>query len=121
MNTTKTKIEYLDTCLPDYFSGFHNPVIGVPVDNATTKRELVEAIKQEIDECWELYEDFLEGLSDEQLIKVIHSVLKSTAHMNSLAYPDKPFIDLTEEDDIFFEGPYAYFGLVNEEYDDEQY
>lgn len=114
MDTTKTKIEYLDTCLPDYFSGFHNPVIGVPVDNTTTKKELVEYIEQEINACCEMYEDFLNGLSDEQLTNIIYAVLKTTDNMDSLVYPDKPFDDQTEEDDIFFEGPCAYFGLVND-------
>ncbi len=34
------KLSLLSICLPDYFRGYHDPVLQVPVSNTTTPEEL---------------------------------------------------------------------------------
>ena len=42
------KLSLLDICLPDYFRGYHKPVLQVPVSNTTTPEELKESLLSEI-------------------------------------------------------------------------
>ena len=65
----KHKLTLLDTCLPDYFNGYHKPVLQVPVWEDITKHELMESIVSEYNMIYEhlTYEDAWPNLSDRQL------------------------------------------------------
>ena len=51
------KLIHLDTCLPDYFSGHHKPVMAIPVDGTTTANQFIEAIKDEYLQVWDYLTD----------------------------------------------------------------
>lgn len=53
INNRFTEVCQLDVCLPDYFSGYHMPVIAVPMYNGITNKELAKDIKSEINATWE--------------------------------------------------------------------
>lgn len=42
-------LRYLETCLPDYFTGSSNFVFAVPVDNTTTAQDIRDGILYEYD------------------------------------------------------------------------
>ena len=48
-----TEVCQLDTCLPDYFTGYHFPVVAIPVYNGMTKKDIADAIKLEINATWD--------------------------------------------------------------------
>ena len=48
-----TQVCVLDTCLPDFFSGYTYPVIAVPMRDGMTKNEFAEAIKSEVNQTYD--------------------------------------------------------------------
>lgn len=44
----KYKIHHIGTCTPDYFCGYHNPVIQVIVDGTTTYNEIFNELTSSI-------------------------------------------------------------------------
>jgi len=47
------KLVLLDTCLPDYFGGYHKPVMQIPVWQDMTKDELMDAIVSDYNMLWD--------------------------------------------------------------------
>lgn len=43
----------LDLCLPDYFGGYHKPVMAIPVYHGMKKEELVDAIVSEYNDIYD--------------------------------------------------------------------
>lgn len=41
-------VSFYDACLPDYFGGHHKPVLQVPVDGNTTRKELYSSLLSEL-------------------------------------------------------------------------
>ena len=48
-------LEILDVCYPDYFSGYHRPVISVSVYNNMTFADLAQGIKDEINSIYDYF------------------------------------------------------------------
>ena len=48
-----TEVCLLDHCTPDYFTGYHMPVIQVGVWGTLTHKEVAEAIQEEINFTWD--------------------------------------------------------------------
>ena len=48
-------LEILDVCYPDYFSGYHRPVISVSVYNNMTFANLAQGIKDEINSMYDYF------------------------------------------------------------------
>ena len=44
----KITVSFYDACLPDYFGGHHKPVLQVPVDGNTTRKELYSSLLSEL-------------------------------------------------------------------------
>ena len=59
------QVALLDFCTSDYFSGYHKPVIAVPVYNKMTQGEIGDAILQELNATWEHLE---QGYTKDELI-----------------------------------------------------
>ena len=49
----KYQLVHLDTCLPDYFSGYHKPVLPIFVDGSTTADEFIESIVADYSLLWD--------------------------------------------------------------------
>jgi len=49
----KKTIELLDVCYPDYFTGYHRPVLAIPVYNNMTFTELADSIQEEMNYNWD--------------------------------------------------------------------
>jgi len=47
------ELQLLDICLPDYFNGYHENVMQIPVWKEMTKEELVDAICNEYSMIWD--------------------------------------------------------------------
>lgn len=41
-------VSFYNVCLPDYFGGHHKPVLQVPVDGNTTRKELYSSLLSEL-------------------------------------------------------------------------
>lgn len=54
----------LDYCQPDYFSGYHKPVIAVPVYGSMTNNEVADAILDELSACFDMYDEETEQAAD---------------------------------------------------------
>jgi len=97
------KVQLLDFCLPDYFSGYPIPVAAVPVWSTMTNKEVAQELENELD----FLADF--GVKDNDLAlyeSYIEELLKK---------PEDVFIeaeDMTEDED--FECPYLFFSITNE-------
>lgn len=44
----KITVSFYDACLPDYFGGHHKPVLQVPVDGSTTRKQLYKGLLSEL-------------------------------------------------------------------------
>ena len=66
--TTQSKrITLLDFCLPDYFTGYHRPVLAIAVFEPMTGIELAHAMRDEIDCSWDYLTDGPNGYSEEEM------------------------------------------------------
>jgi len=45
---TKKQFVLLDYCLPDYFTGYHRPVMAIPVYSTMTHKDVADAISEEL-------------------------------------------------------------------------
>ena len=41
-------VSFYDACLPDYFGGHHKPVLQVPVDGNTTRKDIYSSLLSEL-------------------------------------------------------------------------
>ena len=103
------KVAFLCLDFPDYFSGFHYPVVQVPVFGNMTFLEVAEAMETEINSI----DDYLfnDHPKHEKLYQKYIRELKKT--------PEKIFVEYEAEvfgEDDFFEGPYLYFSVIDEKY-----
>lgn len=87
------QVVFLGVNWPQYFSGYHNIVLQVPVDKTEyTNAELADMIDNEVTDMYDFF--------DEDELAVWDSFVAMLR-----AYPD--------EDDDMGEYPYAYFSLGN--------
>lgn len=106
------QVALLDFCHSDYFSGYHKPVIAVPVYNKMTQGEIGDAILQELNatsvyleqgytkEELQMFEDYAKGLTDT---------------LDWFEDGIDPQYEVDADDD-FFEPAYLYFAIINPVY-----
>jgi len=97
------KIALLDHCTADYFSGYHLPVIAIPVYDSMLNSDVAEEIKEEYDSCFELFDGYIdEGLVDDYIKELNEN-------------PNDIFV-LQDEIDYDVEPSYLYFSVINPKY-----
>ena len=101
-------LSFYDACLPDYFGGHHRPVLQVPVDGNTTRKELYDGLLSElalgvID--WQIDENQLEYDDIRQAIKG-SIYFKPECKDGDILFPDLPAYEDLESDDCMV---YAFF------------
>lgn len=104
--TKQITISFYDVCLPDYFGGHHRPVLQVPVDGSTTRKELYSSLLSElamgvID--YEIDENQLEYDAISQAIKDC-IFFKPECSNDDILFPD---LDKWDESDDY--SVYAFF------------
>lgn len=104
----KEKVAFLCMDMPDYFSGFHYPVCQIPVFGNMTNNDVADAIESELQQVWEYL--FYEHPEHEKLYREYIRELRKK--------PDAIFVEYTPEEteDDFFVGPYLFFSVIEEKY-----
>lgn len=99
-------VSFYDVCLPDYFGGHHKPVLQVPVDGSTTRKELYSSLLSEL----------AEGVIDYQIDEnqldydAIRQAIKDSTFWNDNCKEDDvafPYLPAYEESDDCM--VYAFF------------
>ena len=104
MKTKKryTSVCILDVCFPDYFTGYHLPVIAIPVNNQMTNKDLSEKIKNKIKYSY----DYLIDTFTEEEINVFFIYCNKLKRMKkTIMFPD------FEESEDFEDSAYLYISL----------
>jgi hypothetical protein len=99
------KLSELDICLPDYFSGYHNPVLQVPLWKEMTKTDLTNAIVSDYNLLWDYltdkaHENPWPDLTEKELFRMCDEfILVNEPFINS----DIPTADECEDtiDDVY--------------------
>jgi hypothetical protein len=99
-------IEYLSSCLPDYFSGHHNPVIQIPIYSKMTHRDMLNAIIEEINYCWELYSDALPD-DDKEIEDIVKNIFDNY-NAGTLCFDEEIAVPIDE-----FEDSVCAFFVIN--------
>lgn len=102
----------LDTCYPDYFTGYHRPVLAIPVFNHMTFDEVAESLEYELNSSWEYLTNESNGFSKTEILIIeeyIQELLKT---------PYEFFIGQNEfeENEYNDETAYAYFSIIKPVY-----
>lgn len=107
-------IIHVDTCLPGFFSGTPKPVLNVPVDGSTTRREVLEELQSEFrastdERLWVVGTDFFVAQSNTLFEQAFGSALDEPfdsrigARSNSEDYGDEVYayfvVDVGDEDE----------------------
>ena len=98
------KLALLDYTTSDYFSGYHLPVIAIPVFSTLTNKEISEELKREFDYTYELYEEIKE-----------YEVLLNEYCEDLDKDPDIVFVEC-EDNSEDFEPAYLYFSIIDPVY-----
>ena len=97
------KLALLDYTTSDYFTGYHLPVIAIPVFRTLTNKEISEELKREFDYTYELYEEI--NQYEELLNEYCEDLDKD---------PDNVFVEcryIIDEEPI-----YLYFSIIDPVY-----
>ena len=96
------KVALLDICLPDYFTGYHLPVIAIPVYGTMTYEDMAAEIQNEVnsigfdfdftDEDYQLYDNYTNELKQN---------------------PSAIFCKVDEIAEDCEDCAYAYFSIIN--------
>ena len=112
MKTEKrfTEVAILDICTPDYFSGYHYPVLQVEIYPGMTNKNLAYQINQAINYDYEyLVNDYGQSYTDEE-IKLFEKFAKEVKN-NPEQVIDLPENECDCEDDCFCDSVYLFLGL----------
>lgn len=101
-------VSFYDACLSDYFGGHHKPVLQVPVDGNTTRKELYSSLLSELAQGVIDYEIDENRLDYEAICQAIKDCIyfKSEWKDSDILFPG---IDKWEESDDNCESCYAFF------------
>ena len=107
-----TEVAQLDICYPDYFTGYHMPVLQVPVYNGMTTHNLANDLHDEISNSWEMFVGDGEEVSDRLFTKDEMEIFVKFID-NLLMQPLKIFIkhNTFQNGDDDLGCCYAYFSL----------
>ncbi len=86
------KLALLDFCLPDYFKGYHLPVLQIPVFETITNFELSEDLQSEFNFCFDMFEDVpeFESLLDSFCSELLQSPLNVFVEQTKLEEDEEP-------------------------------
>lgn len=75
--TEEYELRCLDICFPDYFNGWHDPVMAIPMDNTVTADEFRDAFLTEYHSCWDhlCYDNKWPDMDDNQLMLLVDDAL----------------------------------------------
>lgn len=107
-------VSFYDACLPDYFGGHHKPVLQVPVDGNTTRKELYSSLLSELAQGvidYQIDENRLDYDAIRQAIKEL-IYFKPEWQDDDILFPDLPAYEELESDDSMV---YAFFIIDWEE------
>ena len=111
----KTTVSFYDACLPDSFGGHHKPVLQVPVDGNTTRKQLYNGLLSELALGVIDYQIEQNNLDYEAIKQAIKECLffKPECKEDDILFPDLEIWD--ESDDC--DSVYAFFVVDGEEED----
>ena len=114
----KIIVSFYDACLPDYFGGHHKPVLQVPVDGNTTRKELYNGLLSELAQGVIDYEIDNNQLDYESIRQAIKECIyfKPDCKDNDILFPD---LDKWDESDDNCDSCYAFFVVDWEETESE--
>ena len=110
----------LDICYPDFFIGYHRPVIAVPITGTTYNKEAGQELLNEIEYHYEMIAKEAgnpDGYTEEE-IQMFQSLAKEMIEEK----PDHLFVVFNEpvtpeeEEDEWQEVMYAYFAIIRPTY-----
>ena len=115
----KITVSFYDACLPDYFCGHHKPVLQVPVDGSTTRKELYDALLWELSQGVINYEIDENQLDHESIRKAIRECIfwKDDCNDQDVVFPT--LVTLPEDDNDCNYSVYAFFVVGWEEIENE--
>lgn len=107
-------VSFYDCCLPDYFGGHHKPVLQVPVDWNTTRKQLYDCLLSELTEGVIDYDIDDNNLDYDDIRQAIKDCIfwNATCEDNDILRPD---LDKWEESDDNCDSVYAFFVVDWEE------
>ena len=100
-------VSFYDACLPDYFDGYHEPILQVPVDGNTTRKELYNSLLSEVSMGvidYQIDENQLDYDAIRQAIKDC-IYFKPECKDNDILFPS---LDKRDESDDYY-SVYAFF------------
>ena len=97
------ELQYLDLCLPDYFSGHHCPVIQIPVDSTTTVNDVRLALLES--DCTDHIQEDFDPEEYKQAVCEYFNGRSDVIDELVYGYPEEPTGDTI----------YVFFALVLEE------
>ena len=106
-------IELLDVCLPDYFTGYHRPVIAVPVHNGMTFDELSKEIENELNYSWDYLCNQNNGFSKTEVLIIddyVRRLKEDQVYKDSGLFIGTDELE-EDENEEYIESVYAYFSL----------
>lgn len=105
----------LDVCYPDYFTGYHKPVLAVAVQDNMTHGELADAMEQEINATFDYLCDNEHGYTEEEM-RLFYSYIEELREPDVINELFTEKVYESDEDDEFAESVYAYFAIINPTY-----
>ncbi len=111
----KATLELLDVCYPDYFSGYHRPVIAVPVYNNMTHSDLASGIESELNSVYDYLTNPNNGFTKTEILIIeeyIEDLKTNPVYLASEWFIGEEF----EEDEEDLEFPYAYLSIARIRY-----
>lgn len=99
---------FVTCCLPDYFGGHHKPVLQVPVDGNTTRKDLYSSLLSELTEGVIDYQIDENQLDYEAIRQAIKDCIyfKPECKEDDILFSDLPACEDLESDDFMV---YAFF------------
>lgn len=98
----KITVSFYGACLPDYFGGHHRPVLQVPVDGSTTRKELYDGLLSELNMGVIDYEIDNNQLDHDDIKQAIKDCIywNDTCNDADIVFPDVSVYDELEYDDL---------------------
>lgn len=111
------KIALVDVCLPDYFGGHHLPVLQVPVDGATTRRQIANMLHSELNIGVINYQLDESNIDHEDVRKAIDECLffDDQRKPDDVIFPDLDVYSEDSFDESVYDSVYAFFVVVSED------
>lgn len=111
----KYTVVHADTCLSDYWGGHHLPHVSVPVDGATTVKEVLEGIRSELNQGAVAGSLDWEPVESEEFHAACMKAVQELTELNAGILNKAAFPDLEIQNDDCSESVMAFFVFVPEE------